>query len=208
MRIIWAPNPLATVVELDDIDTRLLWHRVKIMLLEEILSEVHFDLDVEFQKWRREALKERCPVDFVAEARRHLDYAFIICGDEKRNGKTFDEYVSAETNDYVKELTQVHCGDCTCVACSCAKCHAEDLVGVETRAGLGKHEAAFIWGAFSPGDGKTRTLNEVLVHLRDYEPKDVAEWGLPHVGRWRAEAKRAYDWLLAYQREHFEDQEV
>src|ERR1039458_4310615 len=102
MRIVWNHNPLVTVVELDDADRRLLWHRVKIYVLEERIFEAHFDLDPEHQRWSREALKERCPKDFVEEARKDLDYPFI-CGDERRGDQTFDEYITARTEGYAAE---------------------------------------------------------------------------------------------------------
>ena len=202
MRIVWNQNPLATVVELDDFDKKLLWHRMKIAQLEEMIGEAHFDLDPEHQEWCRTALKERCPVDFVADARKNLDYPYI-CGDEKRRDKSFDEYIEERAGEYADELALVHVGDCTCIACSCLKCHAERLIGVDTIPGLGKHEASYIGGNFTSKDGVPRTLDEVIAHLADYEPKDVPEWGLPHVDRWREEAKRAHAWLVAYQREHF-----
>ena len=203
MKILWNHNPLATVVELEDFDKKLLWHQVKIEQLEMAIGEAHFDLDPEHQEWCRTSLGERCSKDFVADARRHLDYAYV-CGDEERNGKSFEVRVTELTADYASELASKHCGDCTCVACSCPKCYAENLVGVDTIPGLGKHEALYIGGAFTAKDGIVRTLDEAVTALADYEPKDVKAWGLPHVDRWREEAKRAHEWLIAYQREHFE----
>lgn len=202
MNIIWAKNPLTTVVQLDDFDKKLLWYRIKSECLEEAIGQAHFDLDPKHQEWCKTALKERCPTDFIADARRHLDYLFI-CGDEKRNDKSFHEYISELTQEYVTELAAYHTGDCTCVPCSCLKCRAEELVGTDTIAGLGKHEASFIAGAFTGKDGTVRDLDEALIYLKDYEPKNVAEWGKPHVSRWREEAARAYRWLSDYKREHF-----
>jgi hypothetical protein len=68
----------------------------------------------------------------------------------------------------------------------------------DTISGLGKHEASYIDGLFTPGS----MLDEVIALLADYEPKDVP-WGAPHMDRWRAEAKRAHGWLVSYRREHF-----
>jgi hypothetical protein len=207
MKIIWNPNPLATVVELDDFDKKLLWHRVKLAQLVETIGEAYFSLDPDHQEWCRTALKERCPTDFVADARGHLDYAYI-CGDRERNGQSFDAYVSELTDVYAAELASVHCGDCTCVACSCTKCRAEALVEVDTIPGLGKHEASYIGRFFDPNGQPQPTIDEVLAKLADYEPKDVQEWGLPHVDRWREEARCAHEWLVSYKREHFGAQQT
>ncbi len=48
----------------------------------------------------------------------------------------------------VDALKNAHCGDCTCIACSCDKCHAEELLGIHTTRGLGKHEASYVEAAF------------------------------------------------------------
>ena len=201
MRINWNHNPLLTVVELDEHDRQLLVLRTKVEMLEGRISEAHFDLDAEHGAWLKSIGKGRELSEAVEEAIRSLDYPYV-CGDVDRNGQSFDVYVSERAKMYADELALGHSGDCTCVPCSCLKCHAENLVGIDTIAGLGKHEASYIGGAFGPKDSP-RTLDAALVSLSDYEPKDVQEWGIPHVERWRGEAKRAHEWLIAYQREHF-----
>ena len=96
MKILWNHNPLATVVELDDFDKKLLWHQVKLDQLEMIVSQAHFSLDPEHQEWCRTSLGERCPKDSVAEARRHLDYASDL--------QSLDARVAELTADYASEL--------------------------------------------------------------------------------------------------------
>ena len=203
MKIIWNPNPLLTVVELNEADKQLLWHRVKINELEERISQAHFDLDPEMREWRQSIGKGRSPEEWITEAQRSLDYSYV-CGDTKYDGSSFDEYITYVTNEYIQELSRAHCGDCTCVACSCLKCHIETLLGIDTIKGLHKHEASFISGAFMPKNGATPTLEQAIAYLKDYQPQNVQEWGLPHVERWKQEAQRAYQWLVAYQQEHFE----
>jgi len=193
MKIVWNPNPLLTVVELDDFDKRLLWHKVKIKELEERIISAHVDL--------ADIGKGRSLEESVAQAIRSLDVNRVF--DEGKGKNSFNGRVDHLTAEYTKELTLGHIGDCTCVPCSCLKCHAENLLGIDTLAGLGKHEAAKIGGAFAPENKPARTLSEVIAYLADYESQDVPDWGLPHVPRWREEAKRAHEWLVAYQREHF-----
>jgi hypothetical protein len=199
LKILWAQNPLLTVVELDEFDKEILWHRLKIERLEGCLAQGHFGLTVKFNEWRKSTCNGWSLDVAVDEALRDMGYDYV-CGDTQRNGKSFDVEIDELTEACVAELAMGHSGDCTCVPCSCDKCHAETLVGVNTINGLGKHEASYIAGAFE----SQRTLDEAVAHLTDYEPKNVPEWGLPHVDRWREETRRAHEWLLAYRRDHFE----
>lgn len=41
---------------------------------------------------------------------------------------------------WLEEIDTEHCGDCTCVPCSCTRCHMERLLGIDTLP-VGKHVA-------------------------------------------------------------------
>lgn len=150
MKIIWAPNPLRTVVELEDAD---LW------LLRESMQ---MQMDHDEPSWMNEL-----------------------------------------HDDYVAALRGTHVGDCTCVPCSCLKCHAEGYLGINTIPGLGKHLAYKVNAAFGP-DGE-RTIDEAIEYLANYDPKPTSpmwdgrlelwESCLP---RWRDEASRAHAWLIEH----------
>jgi hypothetical protein len=193
MKITWAPNPLATVVELDEHDRAILWHRLKIERLEEHMGQAHFDLSPETREWHNKNVKERTLDEAVAAALKHLDVEDI------------NVRLAEDVDTYAKELAEKHYGDCTCDPCSCFKCHVESLMGVDTIKGLRKHEARAIDGAFAEG----RTIAQALDYLKDYRPTKGKGWEKfteedfqVHVPRWVEETKRARAWLEKYRAEH------
>jgi len=139
-----------------------------------------------------------------------------LAGDEKRNDQTFDEYVSECLEDAVLELADEHSGDCTCIACSCPKCRAESLLGIDTIDGLGKHEASKIAGAFKDDGADSEVpIDEAIMRLRNYRPVFRADRGWTseadfnqHVPRWIEEGQRAFAWLETYRQKHFAGPEV
>ena len=107
------------------------------------------------------------------------------------------EKIEATIDDRVKlaesELSGCHVGDCTCVACSCSKCWAEGLLGIDTIPGLGKHQASHISDEFwiTP----TPSIHDVIAKLEDSHPVRSGAWeNLPQedfdrcVPRWIEEA--------------------
>lgn len=44
MKIIWQPNPLHTIVELDEWEKKELWYKVKIDEMKSRLASAHFHL--------------------------------------------------------------------------------------------------------------------------------------------------------------------
>lgn len=206
--IIWHPNPLRTVVQLDEHERIVLRLKLEIERLQDRMGSADLDLDPE---WRAKHHADRTAEEAIAAARRTLNCGFSIYG-EPHGGKTFAQNLDELLEHYVTELVGTHDGDCTCVPCSCSKCHAEHLVGVNTTEGLGKHPGSRIKSAFwRPKGQPERTLDEAIERLRDYEP--VMHDGWPggtedfqkHVPRWRAEAKHAHEWLVAYKAAHFPD---
>lgn len=205
MNIRWAPNPLQTVVELDEADKRLFRQILKTQDFEDRIASAYFDLDPEHQEmFARPDRPTKSLDERVKEALYELDLDYILDGKE-RGGKTFDAYLDDRATWFIQDLAGEHDGDCVCVACSCSKCYAERLLGIDTIEGLGKHEASKIGGYFKEG----ANLDEVIQRLRDYVPTykynprwPEEEWKI-HVPRWIQEGRRAYEWLEAYRREHF-----
>ncbi len=187
MKIIYQSNPLTTIVELDDNDREILRLKLIIENLEDRIYGAHFDLE---------------PGDrFDAEAaRRELDV-------ESLEDEPLNERINKMLGYCLDELHGTHCGDCTCVPCSCLKCHAEYLLGIDTIKGLGKHPAHYVNSAFS--EGRT-TLDEAIAWLSAYKPVKNKSWeGISqeefdrHIPRWTEEARLACEWLKNYQQKHF-----
>lgn len=183
MKIMWNKNPLKTTVELTDAEKEVFRLKVRVSELEEAVGMAVFYLDPSESKakyYRPE------------KAKLHLD---------RVQREDHEEDMDA---DLLRELEGgYHCGDCTCVATPCLKCHAESVLGIDTTEGLEKHAAHHIDGAFGR-DGE-RTIEEALDHLANYKPVRSGAWlNLPqehfdaNVETWKKQAQSAHKWLLRY----------
>ncbi len=194
MKITYNKNPLYTTIELDEHEKKELWYKIKVEQLEELIFGAHFHL------------KEGKYFD-LEKARKEVDPEYY-CTDEKSPlDKRCDELLAY----YLDDLQSCHVGDCTCVPCSCSKCHAESLLGIDTIPGLGKHSAYKVDAAF--GKDNERSIEEAIAYLANYEPappSDPKTWEKvggyeQHIPRWKAEAKVAHDWLVNYKNTHFSE---
>jgi hypothetical protein len=206
MNIIWNKNPLCTVIELTEQEQELFKLKIRVKELEETIFEAHFEFD--HLDWYNKAIKPKTLEEAVQNVKKNLDPSYIY-GEGEHEGKGLDARVNELFEYYMADLQGSHVGDCTCVPCSCTKCHAEDLLGLNTIKGLGKHSAYKIDSAF--GKNNERTIDEALEHLKNYKVTPPTEnlegWARAggweqHVPRWTAEAKAAYEWLLAYRQAH------
>lgn len=192
MKIIYTPNPLRTVVQLDAHEKKEFWYKIKIEEMGHLLFDAHFYLTEN---------------KYIDRAKEDVDPKYYM--EEKRGEKTkLDDRVDELFKYFIADLEHnPHCGDCTCVAMSCSKCQAESLLGIDTIAGLGKHEGSKIAGTFAIGNSfeakDERSLNDVIQILANYEPKANWEGWEAHAERWKEEGKRAYQWLIAYRDKHF-----
>lgn len=212
MKINYNKNPLCTTIELTEHEKEVFKLKIRIKELEEMIFTGHWTLK-HHDWWNKTIAKDgkdkpvRSLQDTMNEAMDELDPNYIF-GDEDGKSK-FDKRVDELFDYFMADLESSHMGDCVCFACSCSKCHAEELLGVNTIKGLGKHSAHKIDSAFGPKNEKS--LDEVLEHLQNYNPtppQDMTAWDkvggwAQHLPRWKDEARKAYDWLLAYKNEHF-----
>lgn len=198
MKITYNKNPLLTTVELDETDKTLLWHKIKIAELEERLSSVAFSLQ-EGKYFDLEDAKKMADTDYY-------------WSDNDNEKSQIDKRCDQLLAHFIEELQSTHVGDCTCVACSCSKCHAESILGIDTIPGLGKHEAHKIDGAF--GAENQRSIEEAIERLSKFEinPENYTSDAWVKMGgyeqfvpRWKAEQERAHAWLINYKNQHFND---
>lgn len=180
MKIVYKDNPLETEVHLDDHDKSLLWHKIMIEELEELLFDVHY------------SLTERDDAEKAVEVS-DPDYYMVDSG---KSG--LEKRVDNLTGWYVENLLQEHCGDCTCVPASCSKCNAEYLLGISTIKGLYKHQANFVGTAFE----NSSSIGEAIEYLENYNPHADWEGWEAHADRWKQEAAEALAWLEVYRQEH------
>ena len=206
MKICWDENPLNTKIELEDHEKKELWYKIKIEQMVWLLFEANCYLGmpdkdgrISFERDLEKVFKKTNP-----------DY--YITDDEKSE---LDKRVDLIFDEYIEALAGPHCGDCVSVACTCDKCMAEELLGINTIKGLGQASAHDIFDAFgeTPENNwtKQRTIDEAIQWLENYQPENPAKWKWlpawkewePHVARWGVEAKAACEWLKSYKNQHF-----
>ncbi len=187
MKITYNKNPLYTTIELDEQEKKDFWNQIKIREMEDLLFDVHFHL-------------EEGEYFDIEKARKAVNPDYYLTDEKSPLEKRCDMLLET----YLEELQSFHIGDCTCVAWSCMKCHAESILGIDTIKGLPKHSAYKINSAF--GEKNSKTIEEAIEYLANYEPTATWEGWEQHVPRWKAEAKVAHDWLVNYKNEHFNSQ--
>lgn len=184
MEIRWNENPLLTEVMLTDHEREILAYRVALQNACDDFFSIGYDAD------------KNSADEIGAAVMKAYKRAEDMDGHRK------------EAAYYAGALASTHIGDCTCDPASCMKCAAEALMNINTISGLGKHEANKVRGAFRDG----RSLAEAVDYLRTHDPDDAGpdSWKSKHpemwadsVPRWREEQRRAYEWLVRYQAEHF-----
>lgn len=192
MKITYTPNPLNTIVELDEKEVELFRLKLRIELLEEAVFGAQYHLGM--NPYAKDTFD-------VEAAKRDLRY------DEEKA----DARVEQLLHHYLEELKLPHLGDCVCFAMSCSKCHAESLLGIDTLKPFpGKHPMHHVASAFSRWNPETKqhdrpevSLDEAIEKLASYKPS--ASWAgwEAHADRWAREAKSAHEYLLNYRNTHF-----
>ena len=153
MKITYTPNPLNTVVELEPHEIELLRLRLKIEQYEEMIFSAHHALTAGLDKDKASA-----------EAAETLDPNHWCCDEPSRLDGRVDELLQ----HYLDELRGAHAGDCTAFAAPCLKCHAEDLLGIDTLVPYpGKAALHRIHTTFSRWDPTTKEHSLPPVTLDD-----------------------------------------
>jgi hypothetical protein len=184
---------LYSQVELDEHDKKILRLKLQVQDLEEAIFTIDFSLN-----------EEEKPYYDIKRARDEANW-YCQMLDEDREQRYLD---LVDSN--IEYLRDKHMGDCTCIPRSCAKCHAEGLMNIDTIPGLKKHEANFIDGAF--GRENNKTIEEAIAYLENYKPIKTAVWDKDldayerNVERWTEEAARACEWLKNYKKNIIDNQ--
>jgi hypothetical protein len=194
MKINWNPNPFFTTVELDERDKEQLLKVYQCEKYEDLFCDLSYQEKYHPETYTFEYVKEK------------LKKWEKICNLEV----TSDEFKRLEYY-----LEDIHGGDCTCVPCSCMRCHVENLLGIDTLEGCGKHLAYKVDGAFSflnETTGKReyhKDIDKAIACLADMSvydekpnpdnfPGGYDKW----VPKWKAERQQAHDWLVAYKEKY------
>lgn len=72
-------------------------------------------------------------------------------GMDKWEGDMWDAFIDHDwfKKAYIDGLSDMHCGDCTAIACSCMRCHSEQMFGIPNTANWGKNEGWRLWNEYS-----------------------------------------------------------
>lgn len=186
MDIIWNQNPLLTKIILDNKDKEILKLKVRISLLEDVLSAA------EYLKEKNVYDRIECP-NLDMNGKTYLELAkdgLLI------SNKNFDEDVEYFYKMYLDELESgAHMGDCTAFPGTCIKCVAEDHLGINTISGISKRGAQYILNAFREND----TIEDLIVKLEEtisYYKDD--EKSTEYVLNWTKQLETALEWIKEY----------
>lgn len=180
MKITLTENPLNIKVELDDSEKLLFRAKLEIKDLEDTLFRVDLYLDENRQFFNLE------------KARKALSFTKLTDEQLAVRSKCLDE----NAQHFIDELLLNHVGDCTCVAASCSKCHAESLLGIDTLGKIGKHELNYVDSAFRV-EG-IETCEQAIQYLESNPPTVKEDWHKDHIERWTKEQLRAIEYLKKY----------
>ena len=126
MKIEWNVNPLETKVFLDDPDRKYLRLAIRLEAALAALGAISYT----------RLLEEKEKPEDIERYKKYVNEYTDIAYDEDHKSEEIDEKIKM----YEEELQIGHMGDCVCFACSCMKCWAESLLGIDTIKGLGQHE--------------------------------------------------------------------
>lgn len=188
MKINYQPNPFKTTIELDDRDKHMIVLAYKNEALCDMVITLSMDLNDQFKNKQFNTLDD---------VKKH------VSGWEKIVDLDID---SDEIKSYISFLNEEHMGDCTCIPCTCMRCYVEDMLEIRTLAGLGKHSARKIQGAF--GKDSDKSIDEAIAvleqkphYIKPYTWPDQVGWD-QHIPRWEKEREVAIKWLKKYKEEH------
>ena len=188
MKIIYNKNPCLSSIVLDDVEKELFVEKFKVDHITFSLHRLKYILE-----------KKEDNETVLKELNRIMQYYY-------------DEKLDKEAKSYLSEFENgVHVGDCTCVPCTCSKCYAENILGISTIEGLGKHHLYKIDNYFMKN--KEASIDDAITYLTNYYDsgpvpdnwKNNEESYWKCMVRWKEEAKQAAEWLDTVHRKNLEN---
>lgn len=191
VKILWAQNPLETIVELDEHDKAILRLKLVLERLEEAAFSVHFAVEKGLSK---EKILEELDVDYYFD-------------NGERGGRPFRMSIDEDLERSVQSLREAHDGDCVCSACACLKCRTENLLAIGPISGLGKHAGRKIRDAFLVR-GSNASIGDAIHELETHYPTNTTPgWSQvnfeSHIPRWLEDQRKAAEWMTKYRSAHF-----
>lgn len=172
MLIIYRPNPLHTEIILDQHERDILWHKIKIEQLEEILYSAHYAVS---KNDNERALNELDPSQWCVDGKSSLD-------------KRVDEI----HRYYIRDLRSAHAGDCTAFPATCTKCMAEGMLGISTISGMYKSMGYKVHTTFA--ENPAMTTRDAIDILKRTTPST----GSPYSDTWNKTLADTIKWLEKY----------
>jgi hypothetical protein len=176
LKINWHENPLKTTVVLDEIEKKIFGEKARI---RELKSAAQYA-----------ALHLRDKNDKFYDPDRALSYLQRVLDEDGLKERTSDKLIELENG--------FHCGDCTCVATSCEKCFAEDILEIDTLDGLSQRSAHKLDVLYGREDAIG--MDDVLGALEVEIAEALESARLDD----HAESVEVYKWLLRYKTEKLE----
>lgn len=173
MKFTYKPNPLSTIIELDDNEKNILYHKIKIAELLETMSSINIEDDIK-------KIKEYSSFDYYYN--------------DKDEDSDFEKYIKKIHIDLMNVLTENHGGDCTHLPAACPKCYVETMMGIDTLKGLNSYSGYYIHAFFN--EYGQNNIGEVLSALKNYSPDTPG--AIKYSEKWVVEARYAYEWLLKH----------
>jgi hypothetical protein len=182
--IVYTENPLAQKILIDEKEREILRLKIRVEDLEDKLCSISNILDSKKSEYEK-----------LTESRQECNIF-----DSADKEKEYNAFIEKRLQEYDRELTREHGGDCTSIPCSCMKCHAENFLGVDSLGEISNSSAYRILDAFNERSGNCKTCEEAIIYLKEHPPLVNSEYAA-HRERWIADHQKAIEYLEKYQKE-------
>lgn len=185
VKVTLTPNPLNALIELTDSARREL---ALMIVMNEMLDDVysaHFDLqeqrNLQDIKEGKDAVTR--PYFDVERAKNVLKYIVDRWFGKDEDGDGWEGNLASPDRwlqdkrvmMWLDEINTEHSGDCTAFACSCTRCHMEDILGINTLPGgnmINHRLRNYWWDEFATPEQK----EEKRIREEEFKKKYPSQW--------------------------------